>query len=66
MGPDQVDMSKAIAEFGYYTERVTEPDDVSGALERALAANDQGQSAYLEILCSQFPVYGEWAPGGYH
>ena len=66
MGPDQVDMPKAIAVFGYYTERIDEPDDVSGALKRALAANDKGQSAYLEILCSQYPVYGNWAPGGYH
>ena len=66
MGPDQVDMSKAIAVFGYYTERIDEPDDVNGALKRALAANDKGQSAYLEIICSQYPIYGKWAPGGYH
>ena len=31
------------------------------ALERALAANDSGRSAYLEFTCSQFPVYGAWA-----
>ena len=62
MGHDQVNMAKAIAEFGYYTERVEGPDKVSGALQRALAANDNGQSSYLEIVCSQFPVYGKWAP----
>jgi acetolactate synthase-1/2/3 large subunit len=66
MGHDQVNMPKAIAEFGYYTERVESPDEVKGALERALAANDKGQSAYVEFICSQFPVYGKWAPGGYH
>ena len=61
MGHDEVNMPKAIAEFGYHTERVTEPDDVVAALERAFAANDKGQSAYIEFICSQFPVYGGWA-----
>ena len=63
MGHDQVNMAKAIAEFGYHTERVDQPDKVAGALEQALAANDRGQSSYLEIICSQFPVYGNWARG---
>ena len=66
MGYDEVDMHKAIAEFGYHTERIDEPDEVAGALKRALDANDNGQSAYLEFICSQFPVYGNWAPGGFH
>ena len=61
MGHDQVNMPKAIAEFGYHTERIEEPDQVAGALERALAANTNGQSAYLEFICSQFPVYGAMA-----
>ncbi len=60
LGPDQIDMSKAIREFGLHTERVTEPGDIAGALKRALAANDNGTPAYLEIVCSQFPVYGQW------
>jgi thiamine pyrophosphate-dependent acetolactate synthase large subunit-like protein len=53
-------MSKAIREFGLHTERVTEPGDIAGALEGALAANGNGQPAYLEVICSQFPVYGQW------
>ncbi len=61
MGYDEVNMAAAIAEFGYHAERVEEPDEVGGALERALAANDSGQSAYIEFVCSQFPVYGAWA-----
>jgi len=61
MGPDEVNMSAAIAEFGYHAERIDEPDQVAGALERALAANASGQSAYIEFICSQFPVYGAWA-----
>jgi acetolactate synthase I/II/III large subunit len=66
MGHDQVDMPKAIAQFGYHTERIDTPNDIAAALERALAANDKGQSVYLEFICSQFPVYGKWSPGGYH
>jgi acetolactate synthase-1/2/3 large subunit len=60
LGPDQIDMSKAIREFGLYTERVTEPGEVAGALKRALTANDEGQPSYLEVVCCQFPVYGQW------
>ena len=66
MGPDEVDMARAIAVLGYHAERVDQPDAVNAALRRALAANDAGQPAYLEIICSQYPVYGKWAPGGYH
>lgn len=60
LGHDEVDMSKAIREFGLHTERVTEPGEVAEALKRALAANDNGQPAYIEVVCSQFPVYGQW------
>ena len=56
----EVDMSKVIGELGYHTERVTEPSDVVLALKRALAANESGQPAYIEFICSQFPVYGGW------
>ena len=61
MGSDEVNMPRAIAEFGYYTERIDEPNQIASALEHALSANDSGQSAYLEFICSQFPVYGAWA-----
>ncbi|MCI0903842.1 MAG: hypothetical protein J4N75_10115, partial [Chloroflexi bacterium] len=57
---NEVDMSKVIGELGYHTERVTEPSDVVLALKRALAANESGQPAYIEFICSQFPVYGGW------
>ena len=61
MGSNEVNMPRAIAEFGYHTERIDEPDQVTSALERALSANDSGRSAYLEFIFSQFPVYGVWA-----
>ena len=37
---ENVDMSKVIGEMGLYTERIYQPDDIVGALERALVAND--------------------------
>ncbi|PKB80032.1 MAG: hypothetical protein BZY88_10300 [SAR202 cluster bacterium Io17-Chloro-G9] len=60
LGYDEIDMSKVIGQMGYHTERVTEPAEVAPALRRALAANDSGQPAYIEFICSQFPVYGGW------
>lgn len=60
LGYDEVDMSKVIGEMGYHTERVTEPSDVVLALQRAFSANESGQPAYIEFICSQFPVYGGW------
>ena len=60
LGYDDVDMSKVIGELGYHTERVTEPDDVVLALRRAFEANASGQPAYIEFICSQYPIYGGW------
>jgi thiamine pyrophosphate-dependent acetolactate synthase large subunit-like protein len=60
LGPDEVDMSKVIGELGFHTERVAEPSEVVPALRRALAANAANQPAYIEFLCSQYPIYGEW------
>lgn len=60
LGHDKVDMSKAIAELGLYTQRVSEPSEVVPALQRALAANESGQPSYIEFICSQYPVYGPW------
>ncbi|MCZ6876315.1 MAG: thiamine pyrophosphate-binding protein [bacterium] len=60
LGPNEIDMAKALREFGLHTERVTEPDNIAGALQRALAANDNRQPSYIEVICSQFPIYGQW------
>jgi thiamine pyrophosphate-dependent acetolactate synthase large subunit-like protein len=58
---DVADMSRAAAAIGYYAEDVTEPAAILPALQRALEQNAQGRPAYLEIICSQYPVYGAWA-----
>ena len=63
LGYDDVDMSKVIGELGFHTERVREPDEVVPALRRALAANESQQPAYVEFICSQFPIYGQWVGG---
>ncbi len=60
LGPDEVDMSRVIGELGYHTERVSEPSEVVPALRRALEVNQSNRPAYIEFLCSQFPVYGDW------
>ena len=60
LGPNDIDLSKAIREFGLHTERVTEPGEIAGALQRALAANAEGQPSYIEMVCCQYPVYGQW------
>jgi acetolactate synthase-1/2/3 large subunit len=63
LGYDDVDMSKVLGELGLHTERVREPSDVIPALERALKVNESGQPAYIEFICSQYPVYGRWVAG---
>jgi acetolactate synthase-1/2/3 large subunit len=60
LGPNDVDMAKVIGALGLHTERVSEPAEVVPALQRALAANASGRPAYLECLCCQYPVYGQW------
>jgi acetolactate synthase-1/2/3 large subunit len=62
-GYDDVDMSKVIGQLGLYTERVSEPSEIIPALERAFKANESGQPSYIEFICSQFPVYGQWVAG---
>jgi hypothetical protein len=46
--------------MGYYAEDVSEPAEIIPALKRAFAQNARNRPAYLEILCSQHPVYGGW------
>jgi thiamine pyrophosphate-dependent acetolactate synthase large subunit-like protein len=65
LGYDQIDMSKAIAELGLHTERISEPADIIPALKRALDANEKGQPSYIEFICSQYPVYGRWLTAGF-
>jgi len=58
------DMSKAVAAMGYYAKDVTEPSQIVPALQRALDENARGCPAYVEVLCSQYPVFGQWVRAG--
>ena len=60
LGPDEVYMSKVIGALGFHSERVREPMEVVPALRRALATNASGRPAYIEFVCCQYPVYGQW------
>jgi thiamine pyrophosphate-dependent acetolactate synthase large subunit-like protein len=53
MGYDEVDM---IGALGFHAERVSESDEVIPALRRALDVNTSGRPAYIEFICSQYPV----------
>ena len=64
LGPNDVDMAKVLGALGLHTERVSDPSEVRPALQRALAANASGRPAYLECLCCQYPVYGQWVGRG--
>ena len=64
LGPDEVDMSKVIGALGFHTERVSEPAEIIPALRRALDVNTSGRPAYIEFICCQYPVYGQWVGRG--
>ena len=60
LGYDEVDMSKVIGQLGFHSERIDDPNEIIPAMKRALEANESGKPAYIEFICSQYPVYGQW------
>lgn len=60
---DVADMSEAVRAIGYHAEHVTAPEEIVPALRRALDANAAGRPAYVEFICSQYPVFGAFATG---
>ncbi|MEM7170552.1 MAG: thiamine pyrophosphate-requiring protein [Pseudomonadota bacterium] len=50
LGGDYADMARAL---GCHGERVTEPAEIKPALSRALAANEEGQPALVEVITSE-------------
>jgi thiamine pyrophosphate-dependent acetolactate synthase large subunit-like protein len=54
------DMSEALKAIGYYAEDITEPSEIIPALKRAFDVNASHRPAYLEVICSQYPVFGRW------
>ena len=57
------DMSESVKAMGYYAEHVTDPAEIAPALRRALDENAKDRPAYLEFICSQYPVFGAWCTG---
>ncbi len=55
------DWSEAARCLGYYAEHISMPGEIIPALRRAFEANAQGRPALVEILCSQYPLFGAWA-----
>jgi acetolactate synthase-1/2/3 large subunit len=46
--------------IGIWAERVVDPDEVAPALKRALRENQSDKPAFIEVICSQYPIYGSW------
>jgi acetolactate synthase-1/2/3 large subunit len=51
------DMARAV---GMHAEQVKEPTEIIPALKRAFEANAKGKPAYLEFICTHYPVHGGW------
>ena len=51
------DYSGIATALGAYTERVSDPSDVSAAITRATARIEAGQTAVLEFITREFPVF---------
>jgi thiamine pyrophosphate-dependent acetolactate synthase large subunit-like protein len=63
---DKMNMARSVEAIGEYAERVEMPDEIVPALKRAFKVNKSGKPAYLEIICSQYPVFGRWVGGIRH
>jgi thiamine pyrophosphate-dependent acetolactate synthase large subunit-like protein len=50
-------MARAV---GWHAEDVTEPAEIIPALKRAFDENAKGRPAFLEFICSHYPVHGGW------
>jgi hypothetical protein len=51
------DYTGVASALGAYAERVTDPGDVSAAITRATARIEAGQTAVLEFVTREFPVF---------
>jgi acetolactate synthase-1/2/3 large subunit len=53
--------AEAVKAMGLYAERITEPEEIIPAMERAFKENEKNKPALLEFICSRYPVLGAWA-----
>ncbi|PYM13064.1 MAG: hypothetical protein DMD81_22235 [Candidatus Rokuibacteriota bacterium] len=54
-------MARAV---GFHGEDVSEPSEIIPALRRAFDENAKGRPAFLEFMCSHYPVHGGWVRPG--
>jgi acetolactate synthase-1/2/3 large subunit len=52
--------SRVVEGLGEYAERIEEPDEIAPAVRRAIKVNRSGKPAFLEFICSQYPIYDGW------
>ena len=55
---DRTNLAKAMEGVGMQSERVTEPGEIAPAIRRALDENAKKRPAFIEIICSQYPIWG--------
>jgi acetolactate synthase-1/2/3 large subunit len=59
----QASMAKMASAVGFHGETVCKPSELVPALKRALDENARNCPAFLEVVCSQYPVDGGWLRG---
>jgi len=59
--PEVVNMSRVANALGLHAERIETPSEIIPALKRALDENAKDRPAYLEFICSQYPIWSEFA-----
>jgi len=55
--------TKIMEGMGIHAERIEDLDEIAPALKRALKENESGRPAFIEVICSKYPIYGEWVRG---
>jgi acetolactate synthase-1/2/3 large subunit len=53
-------MADAAEALGMKAERIEDPDEIAPSLKRALKETRENNPTYIEVICSKYPVHGEW------
>jgi acetolactate synthase-1/2/3 large subunit len=54
------DVAEAI---GFKAERLEDPDEIAPAIKNALKENKSEKPYFLEVICAQYPIYGQMVRG---
>jgi thiamine pyrophosphate-dependent acetolactate synthase large subunit-like protein len=58
---DRCNLARAVEGIGMHAERINEPGEIASAIQRGLEENAANRPAFIEVICSQYPVWGVWA-----